>query len=270
MIIIYWCFFGFEKDLFEKKNEVTKVYNLGKLEISSNLVQISIRTTTYFNYFCSFFDRKLVFLLIVNLCSRASKIKFKIDYKHHFQEDDDSSIWFEVLNFFCSFIIFGINIIIKRLNNSECCNSNENSFSSFILFENIMMLVISLLLNFFYSYLGDNWIKWISFKAILISGSVNFIFSEYYFNEYINYLSISGVVSFSQCIFRFIEFFSEYLNDIGYWLQILFSFIAIFSCFLRFECCCKDNYYKCSKCELFNNFISCYNKCVEKLKKCKE
>ncbi len=113
-----------------------------------------------------------------------------------------------------------------------------------------MMLVISLLLNFFYSYLGDNWIKWISFKAILISGSVNFIFSEYYFNEYINYLSISGVVSFSQCIFRFIEFFSEYLNDIGYWLQILFSFIAIFSCFLRFECCSyKDNYYKCSKCE---------------------
>ena len=133
-IIIYGCFFGFEKDLFEKKNEVTKVYNLGKLEISSNLVQISIRTTTYFNYFCSFFDRKLVFLLIVNLCSRASKIKFKIDYKHHFQEDDDSSIWFEVLNFFCSFIIFGINILIKRLNNSKCCNSNENSFSSFILF----------------------------------------------------------------------------------------------------------------------------------------
>ena len=174
------------------------------------MVEISIRTKTICNYVCSFFNRKLVFLLIANLCSRTSKLKFKTEYKNHFQKDD-SSEWFIIGNFFGSYVIFIINAILR---NQRCCevyDSNEKNFSFFILVENSVMAIISCLLYYF--NIGENWIKWISFKSILISDSVNFIFSEYFCNEYTIYLSISGIVAFAQFIFRIIEFFLNLLKE---------------------------------------------------------
>ena len=257
-IIFFTIFHCCKKEIFaQKEEEISINYNFGKLEISSDLVEISIRTKTFCNYLCSFFNRKLVFLLIVNLCSRASKLKFKTDYKHYFQndDDDDPSALFIIVNFCGSFVIFLITIGFRNHLNCEICNSNEKAFSFFILIENIIMCIFSCLLFFF--NIGENWIKWISFKSILISGSVNFIFSEYFCNEYANYLSISGIVAFAQLIFRAIEFFLDPLhNKCWYWLQILFSIIAIIAYFLR-----RCDYYKCvERFALFNSIISLCNK----------
>ena len=259
-LIFYYC----NKDIFVKeKNEIKIDYLLGKVNISSKLIDISIKTkSSFFHYLCSIFNRKLVFLLVVNLCSRSSKLKFKTEYKKYFEDDDESTVWFIIINFCLSFVISFIFIWIKCSNNI-CCN-NIYKFSFFISFENIVIGLISTLC-FFNKITGNNCIKWISYISILISGSVNFIFSDFYSHEYNNYLSISGIVSIAQCIFRGFEIF-EFENIWWYFGQMVCSIIAFFACII-FCCKCCD-YYKFAKCGLFNFVIGCYNCCIDFIIKC--
>ena len=184
------------------------------------------------------------------------------EYKKYFEDDDESTVWFIIINFCLSFVISFIFIWIKCSNNI-CCN-NIYKFSFFISFENIVIGLISTLC-FFNKITGNNCIKWISYISILISGSVNFIFSDFYSHEYNNYLSISGIVSIAQCIFRGFEIF-EFENIWWYFGQMVCSIIAFFACII-FCCKCCD-YYKFAKCGLFNFVIGCYNCCIDFIIKC--
>ena len=253
LFLIFYCVY--KNDIFkEEKERINFDYLLGKFKISSEMFDISVKTKTFCNYLSSMFDRKLIFLMMINLCSRASKLKFKTDYKNFFE---DSSIYFVIINFLLSFVIFIINICLKSKLTCTYCNSTETAFSSFIIFESFIIIIFSVVALF---DIGDQWIKWISFKSIMISGSVNFLFSEYYSTEYINYLSISGLVSIAQIIFRILEFLIEpFKNSNWYWMQIGFSLTAIVTCIV--SCC--GNYYKFVRCcNIFNKCISCYNKLV--------
>jgi len=241
----------------EEKNLID--YKFGKIYISSEYFEITIKTKTCYNFCCSMLNRKLIFLLIVNFFSRASKLKFKNEYTNNFiDEPKNNSIWYIIINFACSFFIFRI---YSRIFNCLCKKSEENSFSFFIIFENILLLIFSLI--GLYPNLEDKYIKWISFKSIFIGGSVNFIFSAYYSSQYINYLSISGIVSISQVIFRLIEMLIKFNDEKWYYLQIGSSIFAIlytlfYTTWISKFCqckCCKGNCCKC--CEWFDECECC-------------
>ena len=253
LLIIFIIIFGCNKKKIENpKEEILIDYKSGKLMISSELIQISIRTKKYLNYYCSFFNRELVFLIIVNLCSRISILKFKTEYKNNFQKEENSSIWFIILTFFGSFIISIVNInLVGKCDNYKCCYSKEAAFSSFIFLENILIFVFSLINWGFESTKGL--IKWITYVAIFISGSINFVFSEYFSYKYINYMSISGIVSIPQVIFSIIELFLEpFENNNSYWIQIISSLIGMITVII---------YY----CVSYYSFVKCCNlKCCLK------
>jgi len=241
----------------EEKNLID--YKFGKIYISSEYFEIAIKTKTCYHFCCSMLNRKLIFLLIVNFCSRASKLKFKNEYNNNFiDESENNSIWYIIINFACSFLIF---IIYSLIFNCLYKNSEENSFSFFIIIENTLLFFFSLI--GFYPNLEDKYIKWISFKSIFIGGSVNFIFSDYYSSQYINYLSISGIVSISQVIFRLIEMLIKFKDKKWYYLQIGSSIFAIlytlcYTTWIELFCkikCCKVNCCKC--CEWFEDCECC-------------
>ena len=250
-IILFIIFYNIYKKKVFQEERIKFDYKFGKIKISSQIFDISIKTKTWYNYLCSVLDRKLIFLLVVNLCSRASKLKFKTECKRHF---DDSHIGFIIGNFSCFFVIFCLNNLNKIFDFlfkcSICCNSkeeaSESAFSRFILIESISIIILSLIASF---EIPEEWIKWISFKAIAISGSVNFVFSEYYSYQEINYLSISGTVSIAQMIFRGIEFLVEpFEKNVWYFIQFIPAIGAIIACWIHI----CFNYYK---------FIYCCNCC---------
>ena len=83
--------------------------------------------------------------------------------------------------------------------------------------------------------------KIISYSSIFISGSINFLFYEYYSCFDIDYISISGFVSFAQVIFRLIEKVLPFDEDYFYWIQSLFSFLGIIVSYAYLRCFCNYN-----------------------------
>jgi len=67
----------------------------------------------------------------------------------------------------------------------------------------------------------------ICYLSILISGSINFILTEYYSSQKIEYFSLSGIICFSQVIFRIVELIHS-LNKDDKWIyfQIAVSFLG--------------------------------------------
>ena len=122
-------------------------YSLGKLNMSYKNIEISIKTKETINVFYYFCDRRLLFLLFVNLCSRVSKLKFKTIYKDNY----DENICFIILNFTFSFLIFVFMNLIYYYFTKEKENENEKEkirdicFCSFMLIENGLNLFFSLL-----------------------------------------------------------------------------------------------------------------------------
>ena len=263
-IVLSIIFYYKNKNIFDKeKNKIKIEYLFGKVNIHSKSVDISIKTKDFIPYCFFLFNRKVVFLLIINLCSRISKLKFKTEYKNFFKENQSIKIfvfnldqfWLIFISFAVSFIIyilfFIVNCFFEDKCKSECCNCikereccekckvncKENVFSIFISLENFFIIVLSIVCFFDIGNVDYCW-----FLAILISGSVNFIFSDFYFNEKINYLLISGFVDITQAIFGILDFLLEPFNDINWYLylQIIPSFIAMIACI--FYCFC--NYYE--------------------------
>ena len=59
----------------------------------------------------------------------------------------------------------------------------------------------------------------ISFLSIAVSGCFNFILYEYYSTVQVEYVTISGFISFPQLIFRLIERYCKFNEDWWYWVQ---------------------------------------------------
>ena len=101
-------------------------------------------------------------------------------------------------------------------------------------FENLLSLCLSIAYKIIVSNKNTNSDKEsiapesaICYSSILISGSINFILTEYYSSQQIEYFSLSGIICFSQVIFRIVELiYSLYKDDWWIYFQIVVSFLG--------------------------------------------
>ena len=132
-----------------------------------------------------------------------------------------------------------IKKLIKNLDEQRMLNKIKEKFIfSCIFFENLLSLCLSIA----YKIIDSNTNKnkdtnsdnesftpesAICYSSILISGSINFILTEYYSSQKIEYFSLSGIICFSQVIFRIVELIHS-LNKDDKWIyfQIAVSFLG--------------------------------------------
>ena len=68
----------------------------------------------------------------------------------------------------------------------------------------------------------------ISFMAIFIGGTINFILTEYYSTQNIEYLPLSGFISILNSLFKGLEiYYSIFKDDIWILVQIIFACIGL-------------------------------------------
>ena len=204
-----------------KKNpDYSANYILGYLIIGNDFMKISIKIKGFCSYLGSIFGNlKIIFILLINFCGRAQKLKSKIDYKLYFNE----KFYCTICNFLISFGIYLILIIF--INSYIHCKGNiknEKQITEFIIIiglviENIVILILS----FLKIYETDD--KSISFWAIAISGCFNFILYEYYSTIEIEYITASGFISLAQLPFRLLEQL-KLKGEVWSWIQIGFGF----------------------------------------------
>jgi len=132
-----------------------------------------------------------------------------------------------------------IKKLIKNLDEQRMLNKIKEKFIfSCIFFENLLSLCLSIA----YKIIDSNTNKnkdtnsdnesftpesAICYSSILISGSINFILTEYYSSQKIEYFSLSGIICFSQVIFRIIELiYSLNKDDKWIYFQIAVSFLG--------------------------------------------
>ena len=111
---------------------------------------------------------------------------------------------------------------IKSLNDQKLSNKNKEIFIfACFFFENFLSFCFSII----YLIFDSNSI--ICYSSILISGSINFILTEYYSSQKIEYFSLSGIICISQIIFRLVELiYSLYKDDKWIYFQITVSFLG--------------------------------------------
>ena len=214
----------------------------------------------------------LIYIFVINFCSRAQKLKFKAKYNIELNQDIEClqlnfglsyALYIFFLLAFCCYNIYSTNNDKNSINieyNEEDINKKkaisdditrrEKFILILILFENIIIIIFSFI-NFFIEC------KWISYLSIGISGSFNFLLYDYFSfsTPQGEYLTMSGIISLAQFFFRIIEFF-EPSFDCNFWyiIQITFCLIEAILCYVYlikeigcpayiFSClnCCKKN-----------------------------
>ena len=134
----------------------------------------------------------------------------------------------------------GSNIkqLIKNLDEQRMSSKMKEKFIfSCIFFENLISFCLSIAYEIFVSNANTNTKSdqnsnftpesIICYSSILISGSINFILTEYYSSQKIEYFSLSGIICFSQVIFRIVELIhSLYKDDWWIYFQITVSFLG--------------------------------------------
>lgn len=194
-------------------------------------------------------DAKIVFILLINLCSRMQKLKFKTDYK----STTKNKTWL-FLNFIFTFLLYAfISVIILILayrlkkhneqndNNEMDENNNINNYNNNVRKKNINIffeqsIIFYIGLDFLYVFiislifrLKKNCDEIIVYISIIITGSINFILYDYYSLQKVEYISLSGIVSLAHTIFRFVDYFcSPFKSYKNYSLQMGFSLGGIF------------------------------------------
>ena len=128
-----------------------------------------------------------------------------------------------------------IEKLIKNLDEQRMSSKMKEKFIfSCIFFENLLSLCLSIAYKIIVSNKNTNSDKesiapesFICYSSILISGSINFILTEYYSSQQIEYFSLSGIICFSQVIFRIVELiYSLYKDDRWIYFQIVVSFLG--------------------------------------------
>ena len=75
----------------------------------------------------------------------------------------------------------------------------------------------------------------ISFIAILVGGTINFILTEYYSTQNIEYLSLSGFISVLNFFFKLLEiYYSVFKDDFWIWIQIAFAVLGLIFALYKF------------------------------------
>ena len=131
-----------------------------------------------------------------------------------------------------------IKQLIKNLDEQRMSSKMKELFIfSCFFFENLLSLCLSIVYKIFASNANINKNpdknsnftpeSIICYSSILISGSINFILTEYYSSQKIEYFSLSGIICFSQVIFRIVELIhSLYKDDWWIYFQISVSFLG--------------------------------------------
>jgi hypothetical protein len=128
-----------------------------------------------------------------------------------------------------------IKQLIKHLDKLSMSSKIKQKFIfSCIFFENLLSLCLSIAYKIIVSNKNTNSDKesiapesFICYSSILISGSINFILTEYYSSQQIEYFSLSGIICFSQVIFRIVELiYSLYKDEWWIYFQIAVSFLG--------------------------------------------
>ena len=206
-----------------RKKFYTSDYYFGYLTIIFKDFKILIKIQSFVDFLLSLFNWKLIFIIFINLFSRAQKLKFKEEYKKEF----DGYIRFHILNFFLSFCIAYLFIILvwyyHRTEKGIKLCTKDKWIMIFIGCESILMIIFSII-NYFFSLRG------ISFCAITISGNINYLFYEYYSTQKVEYTSLSGIISIGQVVFRGLELLIPFKKNYGYFIQTVFSLAAAALC----------------------------------------
>ena len=128
-----------------------------------------------------------------------------------------------------------IEKLIKNLDEQRMSSKMKEKFIfSCIFFEKLLSLCLSIAYKIIVSNKNTNSDKEsiapesaICYSSILISGSINFILTEYYSSQQIEYFSLSGIICFSQVIFRIVELiYSLYKDEWWIYFQIVVSFLG--------------------------------------------
>ena len=150
--------------------------------------------------------------------SRASKLKFKTEYKNNFNGEQWATIGSNSL----SFVLYIIMYLIYKIPEIKGCIEKEETYLLLLIcFENLLMVIFSIC-----SYFKED--KGLVFFSLALNNSINFIFSSFYSTQFIEYLSISGIISIGRFIFNLFELFVEPFSDKDwYWAQFAFSVISL-------------------------------------------
>ena len=215
--------------IIQKKDEISNNFFVGFLFIKTEYIYSFIKVKGFCNYISSIFtNAKIVSIFVINFCARMQKLKFKTDYKKNIK--NNNALFLTFLSSFGAYfilyiLIFGIYIIYRKCKNNK--NNQNNKYGKYFI-EGAILGCLSLIFVFvfilsLYYYLEEceNISLYIS---IALTGSVNFLLYDFYSSQEEEYISLSGVVSLSQLVFRGIEFFLEPFDSTAdYIIQLVFS-----------------------------------------------
>ena len=115
----------------KKENKFPADYILGYLILKSDFSHIIINIKGFGGYLSSILKNwKIWFILFINFCSRAQKLKFKTDFKIEYNENIDLLS----LNFLLSYILYVFIIVIICI--IEKCKKRQNKEEINIIDEN--------------------------------------------------------------------------------------------------------------------------------------
>ena len=234
----------------------------GYLVIQTNMIKSLITFKGFWNYILSvLINKKIGLILLINLCSRIQKLKFKTEYKKRITNDVCL-----FLNFLLSFLLYIILYsIIYLISYKKClCNNNKRQneedkkeeenkdiekenkdYEKIIIIIFLIEFIFIFITSFIFVFINDSdylVIDIIIYIFIALTGSLNFFFYYYYSIQQEEYITLSGIISLSQLIFRLIEFiFEPFNNKLDYIWQICSSFFGIFFAILYLKLLSKES-----------------------------
>ena len=220
-----------------KKNKDDINYLAGYILVKTETISSFITVKGLNKYILSLItNAKIIFILLINFLSRMQKLKFKTDYKNEIKKE----FWL-FLNFLFTFILYGVVLSIILIFLGYFFNKKNNEFSVNNLIEKSIMIYIIIVFIFSLAgsiaFLASNYCNsGIVYCLIFITGSLNFIFYDYYSLQEVEYISLSGIISLAQLIFRSVDTFcSPFDKNSFYILQIGASVLGLLFSFFYFS-----------------------------------
>ena len=239
----------------------------GNIFIKTDLIYSFITIRGFGKYILSILSNdKIIFILLINFFSRSQKLKLKTEYKSKIKNVNFLFINFmgSFLGYLIIYlVIWGIIKVISCF--GSCCskekeNNNQKNIKDDKLISKeekdknnkvinngednkTLEILILCSLGIVFSFIGiesilfyfnfnniinkDNLYKTLIYFSIALTGSANFLLYDFYSCQKIEYISLSGVVSLAQLIFRGIEFLWSFDKNWHYILQFAFSICGL-------------------------------------------
>ena len=195
----------------------------GYFFIQTNSIYSFITIKGFGKYILSVFKNEKIWLILsINLCSRMQKLKFKTEYKKKIK--NIHLLFFNFIFSVCFIIVLDIAYLIYiKVTNKKYKNQ---SIENFIMICLCLSFLYVFILSIIYYFIDSE--PYSLYISIVITGSLNYLLNFYYSTQKAEYISLSGIISISQIIFRLIEFsFEPFDANNDYFWQISFSFVGL-------------------------------------------